>query len=128
MFFVNKNKNVSITETLPKLDVLLLQSYVDSLGKNIVEQMFTLYKQQVTIYLTDIEKAQLADVSVLWQEHCHKMKGASASVGLMRLHNLLVTLEKTTAKQAEKAKLLAELKHENEQAIAAFQLWLDNVK
>ena len=119
-----EDDKVKIDQTLPLLDVILLQSYIDSLGKNIVEQMFALYKQQSTIYLSDIEKSQLADAIDLWQEHCHKMKGASASVGLTRLHALLVPLEKTTAAQSEKAIYLTELRLVNEQAIGAFQQWL----
>lgn len=121
---MQKDNIIKIKETLQQLDIPLLQSYIDSLGKSIVEQMFTLYKQQVTIYLADIDKAQLADNSALWQEHCHKMKGACASAGLTRLHGILVVLEKTEAQQAEKKILLVELKHENNQAIAAMQQWL----
>jgi HPt (histidine-containing phosphotransfer) domain-containing protein len=124
---VNENNNVEIKQILPKLDVDLLQSYMDSLGKSIVEQMIVLYKQQAIIYLTDIEKAQLVDSATLWQEHCHKMKGASASVGLMRLHGLLVGLEKTTAQQTEKMAMLTVLKSENEDAIGALEQWLADV-
>jgi len=121
---MNENTNVTIKQTLPKLDLLLLQSYMDSLGKNIVEKMFALYKQQAAIYLTDIEKAQLVDSTALWQEHCHKMKGAAASTGLSRLHDLLIGLEKTKAQQAEKLVLLSELKNENKQAIKALEQWM----
>ena len=124
---MSEDDTMKIDQTLPLLDVVLLQGYVDSLGKNIVEQMFALYKQQATIYLSDIERSQLADDADLWQEYCHKMKGASASVGLTRLHTLLVPLEKTTAQQAGKAIYLTELKHENEQGIVAFQQWLAKV-
>jgi len=121
---MNENTNVTIKQTLPKLDLLLLQSYMDSLGKNIVEQMFVLYKQQAVIYLTDIEKAQLVGSTALWQEHCHKMKGAAASAGLSRLHDFLVGLEKTKARQGEKVALLAELKNENKEAIDALEQWI----
>ncbi len=124
---MKKNDSEKTKQDLPPLDVFLLQSYIDSIGKNIVEQMFTLYKQQATIYLSDIKKAQLANSTVLWQEHCHKMKGASASVGLTRLHALLVSLEKTSVQPAEKATLLSKLEQENEQAIGAFQQWLTAV-
>lgn len=119
----NNNKLEGIN-TLPLIDETLVQGYLDSLGKNIVEQMLALYKQQVAIYLTDIEKAQKLDSAELWQEHCHKMKGASASVGLMRVHGLLVILEKTSAQKQDKAILFTELKHENEQAVHALEQWL----
>jgi len=108
----------------PYLDIELLQGYLDSLGKAIVEQMFSLYCQQVEIYLKDIENAQINNSASEWQEHCHKMKGASASVGMCQLHGLLKVLEHTEATQEKKADLLTSLKAENEQASLAFKDWL----
>ena len=106
------------------LDIELLQGYLDSLGKPIVEQMFALYCQQVKIYLNDIESVQVNNSLSGWQEHCHKMKGAAASVGMCKLHGQLKLLEKTAATQQQKSVLLTELKLENEQAILAFKEWL----
>ncbi len=106
------------------LDLELLQGYLDSLGKAIVEQMFSLYSQQVEIYLHDIERAQVNDSLADWQEHCHKMKGAAASVGMCKLHGQLKLLEKTAANQQQKAVLLTELKLANGQAMLAFKDWL----
>ncbi|KGJ95251.1 Hpt domain-containing protein [Colwellia psychrerythraea] len=111
----------------PDLDLELLQGYLDSLGKTIVEQMFSLYCQQVEIYLNDIERSQLTDSISGWQEHCHKMKGAAASVGMYQLHGQLKLLEKTDASTDKKAVLLEELRSSNEQAIVAFQHWLESV-
>ncbi|WP_246143488.1 Hpt domain-containing protein [Colwellia echini] len=107
-----------------KLDLVLLDDYLDRLGKVIVEKMFTLYTQQVVIYLNDIENAQLSESSTDWQTHCHKMKGAAASVGMSQLHAQLKVLEKTDASTAEKAVLLTELKVLNEDAIFTFKNWL----
>jgi len=115
---------VNTEQSLPQLDTVLLQEYLDSLGKNIVEKMFALYCQQVVIYLNDIEKALLNDSEQGWQEHCHKMKGASASVGLIRLHGQLKQLENTDAQQQEKSLMLEELKLANKQAISDFNHWL----
>ncbi len=115
------------TQTHPQLDVELLHGYLDSLGKNIVEQMFALYRQQVVIYLGDIESAQQADSQELWQESCHKMKGAAASVGFSALHGKLIVIEKNSAEKQEKAELVNCLKQENEHAITAFQQWLEAV-
>ena len=109
------------------LDTTLLMDYVTSLGKSVVEQMFNLYSQQSAIYLSDIEKAQLSDSLALWQEHCHKMKGAAGSVGLKETHKKLILLEKTTATKDEKAKMLEELKKLNENALLAFNNWLVTV-
>jgi len=106
------------------LDIELLQGYLDSLGKAIVEQMFSLYCQQVEIYLKDIENAQKNNSPSEWQEHCHKMKGASASVGMCKLHGLLKELEHSKATQEQKLVLLTKLKLKNEQASSAFKDWL----
>lgn len=110
-----------------QLDSELLQGYLDSLGKSTVEKMFALYRQQVDIYLKDIETSQMNDSISGWQEHCHKMKGATASVGMLQLHRQLKLLEKTNAPQHQKAGLLEELKLANEQAITAFSHWLKTV-
>jgi len=108
------------------LDLELLQGYLDGLGKAIVEQMFSLYCQQVDIYLKDIESAQLNNSPSAWQEHCHKMKGASASVGMIQLHGFLKVLEKTDETQQQKALLLEELKQTNQTSINQFNLWLES--
>ncbi|WP_232771564.1 Hpt domain-containing protein [Colwellia sp. 12G3] len=110
----------------PDLDLELLEGYLDSLGKTIVEQMFALYCQQVAIYLNDIESAQLNDSLSGWEEHCHKMKGATASVGMCQLHAQLKLLEKSTAPKEQKRELLTALKLANEQAILTFKSWLES--
>lgn len=118
---------VETKQSNPSLDLELLQGYLDSLGKTIVEQMFTLYCQQVEIYLNDIESAQLNDSLSGWQEHCHKMKGATASVGMLQLHGQLKLLEKTDVSKEEKSELLKDLRLSNEQAILAFKSWLETI-
>lgn len=114
------------SQITPRLDTELLQGYVDSLGKSIVEQMFTLYCQQAALYLKDIEAAQAAHCEDSWQEHCHKMKGAAASVGMSDLHQQLKVLEKVSATQQEKSLMLIELKAANQQAINSFKTWLSS--
>jgi HPt (histidine-containing phosphotransfer) domain-containing protein len=116
--------NVKSDPMLPILDLELLSGYMESLGHNFVEKMFNLYKQQVVLYLSAIESAQTNDSTTLWEESCHKMKGASASVGLLKLHSMLVILEKTEASQSEKATLFNDLKIENEKGVTEFQQWL----
>lgn len=110
-----------------QLDSELLNGYVQSLGTDVVKQMFDLYSQQVIIYLDDIEEAMLSHNEQLWQEHCHKMKGAAGSVGLIALHARLKVMEKTTADRNEKAQQLAELKIHNQQAIVGFNDWLKHI-
>lgn len=108
-----------------QLDHDLLDDYIQSLGVEVVKEILTLYSQQVVIYLVDIEKSLQCNSAVLWQEHCHKMKGAAGSIGLKSLHAHLVLMEKTTADITEKAQQLAELKDHNQQALASFNTWLE---
>ena len=112
-----------MSETL--LDTELLSGYLDSLGENIVKQMIELYTQQSKIYLNDISDAIKEQSHGLWQEHCHKMKGAAGSVGLIRLHSYLVTVEKSQEVNDKKLIMLAELNKQNDLAISAFNQWLN---
>jgi len=118
---------VDIDNELPSLDNELLDGYMQSLGQNIVKKMLTLYRQQSLIYLTDIEVALSSDSAELWQEHCHKMKGAAGSVGLKSLHARLVIMEKSMDDTTKKAQQLAELNIHNNQAIADFNAWLESI-
>lgn len=112
---------------LIQLDNELLDSYVQSLGRAVVKQMIDLYRQQVMVYIQDIESSVLSNSAQLWQVHCHKMKGAAGSVGLKSLHERLKRMEKTTAGTDGKAQQLADLKIHNQQAIAKFDAWLEHV-
>lgn len=118
---------MSKNNELEQLDIELLDGYVQSLGHQIVKQMFALYEQQVTIYLDDIEKSLHCDNAQLWHDHCHKMKGAAGSVGLKSLHARLKEMEKTTVDASEKAQQFSELSLHNKQAMDEFKNWLDNI-
>ena len=110
-----------------QLDNELLDSYIQSLGAAVVKQMFDLYCQQAVGYIQDIEHSMLNDNAQLWQENCHKMKGAAGSVGLNVLHGRLKSMEKLTTDQADKAKQLAELKTHNQVAIEEFDHWFNSI-
>lgn len=116
---MNKNNK------LVQLNYGLLDDYRQSLGIDIVKKMLDLYSQQVVFYLVGIEKSLQCDSAELWQEHCHKMKGAAGSIGLKSLHARLALMEKTTADITEKAQQLVELKEHNQQAFANVNAWLE---
>ena len=116
---MNKNNR------LIQLNQELLDDYVQSLGVEVIKKMLALYQQQVAIYLVDIEKSLESNSTELWQEHCHKMKGAAGSIGLKSLHVQLALMEKTSADITEKAQQLAELKGHNQQSLADFNVWLE---
>lgn len=109
---------------IEQLDINLLDGYIDSLGQSIVQQMLDLYIQQSITYIHDIADAVIQESQELWQERCHKMKGATGSVGLVSLHAKLVTIEKLTDSWSEKNKHAEELVVANEQAVNAFKQWL----
>lgn len=110
-----------------QLDTELLNGYIQSLGQKVIQQMYALYGQQVIIYLKDIEDSLLCGDEKLWQEHCHKMKGAAGSVGLKALHSRLKLMEKTTIKMSDRSHQLAELKLHNKKAMGDFRDWLENL-
>lgn len=115
-------KNTSI-----QLNDDLLKDYVQSLGVEVVHKMIDLYRDQVIIYLADIESSLECDDTVLWQQYCHKMKGAAGSIGLKSLHLQLALMEKTTENKTKKAQQLVELKSHNNQALAKVDAWfVDN--
>ncbi len=110
------------------LDITLLQSYIDSLGKSIVEKMIALYTQQATAYLSDIELALTSKLKAPWQQHCHKMKGAAASVGMLGVSEKLAQLETMDVNNINDSAVIEEVRHINEQAIHAFNTWLTQYK
>jgi HPt (histidine-containing phosphotransfer) domain-containing protein len=107
-----------------QLDTDLLSGYVDNLGKDIVQQMLDLYIQQSVVYLQDIQQAINECSQSLWQEHCHKMKGAAGSVGLTSVHGKLVSIEKSTDSWEIKQNFSNELVELNKSAIEHFTQWL----
>lgn len=87
------------------VDFKLIDDYLENLGKSIVEQMLSLYVEQSSLYLKNIDKsaneigddnagnAENLNVSKAWRESCHKMKSAAASVGLLQVRALLASME-----------------------------------
>jgi len=106
------------------LDLDLLQGYIDNLGKSVVEQMLQLYISQSAIYIEDIGSHFTEEQQNLWQESCHKMKGAAGSVGLLLVHKKLVSIEKSIEPEDLKQLHLSELKELNIQGYNEFQEWL----
>jgi HPt (histidine-containing phosphotransfer) domain-containing protein len=116
---------VDKNNTLVQLNHDLLNDYVQGLGVAVVNKMIALYCEQVVIYLVDIENSLQCNDAALWQEHCHKMKGAAGSVGLQSVHAQLALMEKTAAGITEKAQQLAELKEHNKNALDNVNGWLE---
>jgi len=110
--------------SINNLDTELLEGYIDNLGKEIVQQMLDLYIQQSVEYMRDINNAIEQESQSLWQERCHKMKGATGSAGLIGVHSHLKAIEKTTDNWSDKKKLVEQLKQLNEAAILSFTQWL----
>lgn len=106
------------------LDLDLLQGYIDNLGTSIVEQMLELYINQSAIYLAEIAGTVASDKQNLWQESCHKMKGAAGSVGLLLVHKKLAVIEKSNEVESSKLLHLTELNELNTTAYNEFSEWL----
>ncbi len=106
------------------LDVVLLNDYLSRLGIDIIVNMYALYIRQSAIYLKDIEKALELKDSVLWQEHCHKMKGAASSVGLKSLYFLLSSIEETNETMEERELMYKNLVIKNNNDSLLLQKWI----
>lgn len=108
-----------------QLDLNLLQGYMENLGNDIVQQMIELYVQQSTVYFDEISRAITQNSQALWQENCHKMKGAAGSVGFTLVHKQLAKIEKLVAHSSEKHLFLKDLRSLNQEAIKAFNQWVE---
>jgi HPt (histidine-containing phosphotransfer) domain-containing protein len=112
--------------SIQPLDKSLLSGYLDALGKDVIQQMLDLYIQQSVTYIDDITRALKQESQSLWEDYCHKMKGATGSVGLLQVHAKLVAIEKSTACLEDKHVLLTDLIEVNERAIIAFKSWVES--
>ena len=136
------------------LNIELLQGYQDSLGGIIIAKMIALYEEQSKCYLNDIELAlpiqhidtpkvltgdaliqnelltttsddKSAESYCAWKTSCHKMKGASASVGLLEVYEISKKMEKMDGSRDEKIALFIQLKQKNKEGIEAFLAWCE---
>ena len=105
-----------------QLDQVLLTGYLAVLSKVTLEKMLNVYIVQSSLYLKEISNAIKADSQLLWQNQCHKMKGAAASVGLKLVHAKLNDIEKST--DQDRTVSHSQLCVLNGQAIDAYQQWL----
>jgi HPt (histidine-containing phosphotransfer) domain-containing protein len=110
--------------TSEQIDLTLINGYLEALDLTVIHQMLDLYSQQSQLYLTAIDSAVVAEDQSLWQEQCHKMKGAAASTGLKQVHQKLIAIEKSTQAWPTKAEYVQALRRLNKNAIAAFERWL----
>ena len=111
-----------------QLDITLINGYLEVLDHTVIQQMLALYSQQSAIYLAEIENAISLANQKLWQEQCHKMKGAAASTGLCQVHKKLVAIEKSEESWRLKSEYLQELRLLNQAGITVFTQWLVDQK
>ena len=109
-----------------QIDETLLSDYMMNLGQDVVKEMIALYKQQSHLYLKEISIAIAENHTLLWQELCHKFKGAAGSVGLKTLHTFLLKIERSSLSKEVKQELLAQLTELNGRSITAIEQWVDN--
>lgn len=107
-----------------QLDLTLINGYLEVLDHAVIQQMLDLYSQQSVLYLAEIENAVTLADQKLWQEQCHKMKGAAASTGLCQVHKKLVEIEKSEQSWQIKSEHLQELRLLNQAGMKVFEQWL----
>lgn len=106
------------------LDLTLLEGYRESLGDTILEKMIAMYREQSTLYLSEIAQSIASESQNDWHGCCHKMKGAAASTGLKVLRAQLADIEKQAQSKSWKLSQLEVVKENSEKGIEAFERWL----
>lgn len=113
---------------IKQLDSDLLDGYINDLGAGIVQQMLDLYTQQSTLYLKEISLAVNEKSQQAWSTSCHKMKGASASVGLVAVFSHLVNIEHSVQPWPEKSDLCKQLTQLNNDGLTSVYAYFNTKK
>jgi HPt (histidine-containing phosphotransfer) domain-containing protein len=106
------------------LDLALLEGYSTNMGNDILAKMLALYQQQAKVYIAEIAQSLQQQDALLWQEKCHKLKGAAGSVGLKQVFALARDMEKTSADWPAKQQQYHQLCELNPISEQAFEQWL----
>lgn len=108
------------------LDIDLVNDYKESLGVDIVREMFELYAEKSAVYLDDIRLSVDSGDNGLWHDKCHKLKGAVSSIGLIALRAFILTIEHSEENSTIKHQYYEQIKQFNAEGINAFEAWLSN--
>lgn len=107
------------------LDKQLLQQYLDSLGKEGMQQTLATFDQIIQSYANALHQSAKAKNEDQLRDQAHKVKGACNSVGLSQLATLMEKLEKEQWQWPEAERLLIEWADSVIPHRQQLQQWLD---
>jgi len=123
------NRHLPRVEPAPVTDAPLekatLSSLEESLGRQGLTALITLYRQQVTEHLTGLEQALANGDARRVQHLAHRLKGESSSLGAVRVAGLASQLEQLGAQQRldEIAAILSVLHRRLAMTLVALEAW-----
>ena len=123
------NRHLPRVEPAPVTDAPLekaaLSSLEESLGRQGLTALITLYRHQVTEHLTGLEQALANGDARRVQHLAHRLKGESSSLGAVRVAGLASQLEQLGAQQRldEVAAILSVLHRRLATTLVALEAW-----
>ncbi len=75
------------------IDYKLIEEYEKMLGLEVVQQMINVYEDSFKVYFDEIKKAFNQDCCQTWHEHCHRLKGATSSMGFLTFTAYLTEID-----------------------------------
>ena len=102
----------------------LLEEYENMLGLEVLHQMTKLYEESFQVYLEEIQQALSENCCRTWHDHCHRLKGATSSMGFIRFTYYLNQIEhKQLSERIQNPYIKMIIEHHNT-ALDELKSWL----
>ncbi|GGW54084.1 ATP-binding protein [Alishewanella tabrizica] len=107
------------------LDLLTLQSYLQSLGKEGMQRSIKLFAQLLPGYINKLLEAAVQQHEAELQSNAHKLKGAAAAIGLLWVQEQAKLLEETPLIRAGLERRILDLHFTAEQHLTTLQQYIE---
>lgn len=107
------------------LDVVTLQSYLQSLGREGMQRSIKLFAQLLPGYINKLLEAAVQQQEAELQSNAHKLKGAAAAVGLLWVQEQAKKLEEAPMERAGLERRILDLHFTAEQHLTALQQYIE---
>lgn len=107
------------------LDVVTLQSYLQSLGREGMQRSIKLFAQLLPGYINKLLEAAVQQQEAELQSNAHKLKGAAAAVGLLWVQEQAKKLEEAPMVRAGLERRILDLHFTAEQHLTALQQYIE---
>lgn len=107
------------------LDVVTLQSYLQSLGREGMQRSTKLFAQLLPGYINKLLEAAVQQQEAELKSNAHKLKGAAAAVGLLWVQEQAKKLEEEPMERAGLERRILDLHFTAEQHLTALQQYIE---